>query len=126
MRTWLIIIITIILIVLFVILVSFLSSMFILNAASKYLDDLNNTYNNQLLKLMPKKDCQECGYENCDEFVNELLSKRNNRTCPYCNEKTNEKIDKLIKDYDLEIENLKIQNQEFEKKYDKGIFKRKN
>ena len=113
MKTWLIIIGSVLFVVIFVLIVSYLSSMFILSSASKYQDEMNNKYLSKIKKLLPNKNCAECGCDTCEEYANELLQKRCSRTCPYCLDF--EKIDEVIKDFDKDIEDIKIQKEKVDK-----------
>lgn len=116
MRTWLIIIASILFVVFFVITISYLGSVVILKVASKYMDELNDSYSEKILKLLPKTNCKECGRDDCDEYVADVLQKTNNRMCPYCNDEINKKIEDILLARDKEIEELKKHSEEANRK----------
>ena len=122
MKTWLIIIGSILFLVVFILIISYLSSVLILKAASKFMDELNNDYANKIVKLLPNTNCKECGYDDCDDYAASLLHRACVKTCPYMSLKDNEKINELVDKFDKEIEELKEKDKQ---KADQKIWKRK-
>ena len=116
MRTWLIIIGSVLFVVFFVITISYLGSVAILKAASKYMEELNDGYSEKILKLLPRTNCKECGRDDCDEYVADVLQNKNNRMCPYCSDEINKKIEELVFKRDEEIEELKKHSEEANRK----------
>ncbi len=107
MKTWLIIIGSIIFTVLFVMLVSYLSSMFILGSASRYMNQLSNGYAARIRKQLPGKNCKKCGCEDCDEYAADMLYRRNTVACPHCSKNDLDKIEKTVREFEKQLEDNK-------------------
>lgn len=80
-----------------IVLLSVLSSLLISVASVRHADKVTKDTVKQLEKLLPGKNCGECGCSSCGEYAGLCLNREAVTPCPYCTQQTD--MEKLIDDF---------------------------
>lgn len=76
-----------------IIIMSFLLSLIITVASSRFAEKTVTKFHNELLAMLPGKDCGECGFKNCADYAQAFLcAEASEFACSYGSADLSEKL----------------------------------